>query len=80
MLEHLQNQKRGNYGPGHCKLQKVIERLEPADRQILADCLADRDNYSTNGIFNGLVQAGIDIGYVSVQRHREQTCVCGRNA
>ena len=80
MLEHLRNQKRGNYGPGQCKLQRLIDSLESADKQILEECLADQDNYSTNGIFRGLKQAGIQIGYLSVQRHRDSVCACDQNA
>jgi len=80
MLEHLQEAKRRNYGPGNCKLQKLLDKLEEADRNILLECLADRENYSTNGIFNGLRQVGIDVGYVTVQRHRDLLCNCARNA
>jgi len=80
MLEHLQEVKRRNYGPGNCKMQKLIAKLEEADRDILLDCLADRETYSTNGIYHGLRQVGLDIGYVSVQRHRDNLCHCGRNA
>lgn len=80
MLEHLQETKRRNFGPHSCKLQRLIDGLEKTDRDILIECLADRDAYSTNGIYRGLRAAGIDIGYVSVQRHRDNVCVCGRNA
>ena len=80
MLEHLKDVKRRNYGPGNCKLQRLMQGMTPDDLNILNECLSDRETYSTNGIYHGLRQAGLDVGYVTVQRHRDGLCHCGRNA
>ena len=77
MLEHLKQTKRGNYGPGHCKVRRMIELLEEVDREILLECLADRDAYSTYGIWQGLRAANLDIGHTSLARHRDGVCPCG---
>ena len=76
MLEHLKNRTRGNYGPGNCKFARVLDSLDPADRDILLECMADRDTYSTHGIWQGLREAGVKIGATSVNRHRDGVCPC----
>lgn len=76
MLEHLKDARRGNYGPGNCKFQRVFEKLGEADQKILLECMADRDSYSTHGIWQGLRAAGLEIGATSVFRHRDGLCVC----
>ena len=77
MLEHLKNRTRGNYGPGQCKFARLLERLDETDRNILLDCMEDRDNYSSHGIWQGLRAAGVQIGATSVNRHRDGMCPCG---
>ena len=77
MLEHLQQTKRGNYGPGNCKVQFILESLDDKDRDILLTVLDDVNNYSTHGIFAGLRSAGLMIGYGTLDRHRKNLCACG---
>jgi len=76
MLEHLKQGRRDNYGPGICKMSKIIDTLEDTDRTILLDVLADENRYSTYGIFRGLREAGVVIGYATLDRHRKQLCPC----
>jgi len=76
MLEHLEAVRRGNFGPGTCKVQTLLTELEPKDQDILLKVLADHNAYSTNGIFQGLRQAGVKIGYATLDRHRKGLCVC----
>ena len=78
MLEHLLQSQRGNHGPGFCKMAQTIEKLDQADADILHKVLEDIDTYSTLGIYQGLRQSGIYIGYATVERHRKNLCVCGR--
>ena len=79
MLEHLKQNRRDNYGPGICKMQKVMNTLDESDRQILDDVMANVDRYSTYGIFRGLRDAGVVIGYATLDRHRKNICPCGVN-
>jgi hypothetical protein len=76
MLEHLETAGRGNFGPGHCKIQTILTNLDQKDRDILLKVLNDPVAYSTNGIYNGLRQAGVKIGYATIDRHRKGNCVC----
>lgn len=76
MLEHLETMSRGNFGPGHCKVRTILNDLDVKDQQILLKVLADQTAYSTNGIFQGLRQAGLQIGYATVDRHRKGLCNC----
>jgi len=78
MLEHLLQSRRGNHGPGHCKMARIVEKLDQSDIDILHEVLANVDEYSTHGIYQGLRESGIDIGYATVERHRKNLCVCGR--
>jgi len=77
MLEHLKDRRRGNFGPGHCKFRRLLETLDEADRKVLSECMADRENFSTHGIWQGLREAGLQIGSTSVVRHRDGLCPCG---
>jgi len=79
MLEHLTDSKRGNFGPGSCKIAEIARTLEDKDRQILEAVNADINNYSTYGIYRGLRQAGIEIGYATLDRHRKNLCACEVN-
>jgi hypothetical protein len=78
MLENLLQATRNNYGTGSCKTAKVITRLDTADADILTKVLSDVDGYSTYGIFRGLRESGVDIGYASLDRHRKNLCSCTR--
>ena len=77
MLEHLTAKKRQNFGPGECKFRVILNRLEPNDQVILEDCMTNRDEYSTHGIWQGLRSAGIHVGYTTLSRHREGLCAGG---
>jgi hypothetical protein len=77
MLEHLLQNRRGNHGPGHCKMAQIVKKLDQADADILNKVLEDIDEYSTHGIYQGLRESGIYIGYATVERHRKNLCVCG---
>lgn len=79
MLENLVKAKRGNFGPGHCKIDNILSGLEQADADILKKVLEDGQGYSTHGIFRGLRESGVDIGYGTIDRHRKNLCACREN-
>lgn len=79
MLENLLQERRGSLGPGTCKIRTIIRNLEPADADILSTALADVNKYSTHGIFQTLREAGIDVGYATLDRHRKNLCACRGN-
>ena len=76
MLEHLKSMRRQNFGPNECKMRRILDNLEHADRDILTECFANEEQYSTHGIYQGLRTAGIQIGYTTVSRHRDGLCSC----
>jgi hypothetical protein len=76
MLEHLKARGRANYGPGICKMSRVMEKLDQADIDTLNECLEDKDGYSTYGLWIGLKDAGVDVGYSTLDRHRKGHCPC----
>lgn len=78
MLENLLEARRDNHGPGGCKVAKLFEKIETKDADILSKVLENEENYSTLGIFKGLRDSGIDVGYGSLHRHRRGLCACWR--
>lgn len=78
MLEQLADYAGRGQGPTGCKMQRIIDNLDQADRDILLAALDSESEFSTNGLFKGLTRLGIDVGYQTVYRHRTKTCPCGR--
>jgi hypothetical protein len=57
-------------------MSKVMEQLDQADIDTLNECLEDEEGYSTYGLWCGLKDAGLNIGYSTVDRHRKRLCPC----
>lgn len=77
MLEQLQAYANSRKGPSGCKMADTMRKLDADDQEILAKALDSDSDFSTNALWRGLRDAGLDIGYQTVYRHRNGTCACG---
>lgn len=54
-----------------CKTCKVLESLEPSDRQILETALADREKWAVRTLSRELANRGIKLSETTIINHRE---------
>lgn len=59
-----------------CKLNRLMESLEPSDKSILTNALNDQVKWSTHALHVALRKKGFEIGYQSIYRHRKGACAC----
>ena len=60
-----------------CGVSKVLRKLDPEDRQVLEDALAD-PSISHAAIYRVGMAEGLHLPELMVGRHRAGKCSCGR--
>lgn len=58
-----------------CKVRTIMEDLDAADREILANMIADKD-WPINTISRELRKVGITIAGHTINTHRQGNCSC----
>lgn len=61
-----------------CRVGKILAELEPSDRQILEDALADTVRWSSHGLMTVLKQRGLPVSIHPIISHRKQICQCSK--
>lgn len=61
-----------------CRVGKILAELEPSDKQILEDALADTVRWSSHGLMTVLKQRGLDVSVHPIIRHRKNICQCSK--
>jgi hypothetical protein len=63
----------------YCKVQMQIAELEPADREILIQALADARAWPASTLSTQLRLRGVSLADVTITKHRTQACACYRD-
>ena len=60
-----------------CKVRTILESLEPKDREILNQALAD-SQWTAGAVARELTQRGLPISDKPVLAHKRKGCSCAR--
>jgi hypothetical protein len=61
-----------------CRVKAVLASLEPNDRQVLEDALADTGRWSSHGLMVALKQRGVQLSVHPIINHRKGICKCSK--
>ena len=59
-----------------CKIATVISELQPADKTVLVQALADETRWPAKTLSNALKARGIQLVDSTISRHRQGHCSC----
>lgn len=74
----LENMKPPAKNRGSCKVGAIAERLDPANRQILFDAIANSDEWPVKSLAKALTDRGLQISDTPLYAHRAKSCACFR--
>ena len=61
----------------NCKIRSILESLEPKDREILVQALAD-SQWTAGALARELTKRGLPVSEKPVQAHKRKGCSCAR--
>ena len=62
----------------YCKVDQVLQTLEDADKQILADAIANTVTWPAKTLSKELRLRGLSMADTTISKHRAKTCACYR--
>ena len=62
----------------YCKVDQVLQTLEDADKQILADAIANTVTWPAKTLSKELRLRGVSMADTTISKHRAKTCACYR--
>ena len=72
MLENLKPNQR--YYP--CNVKELLITLEPADKKILEEAIADEKTWTPYGLHAALKSRGVKLNDKAILKHRLKDCSC----
>lgn len=72
MLENLEPNQRYY----RCNVNELVNSLEPADKKILEDAIADEKKWTSYGLHAALKARGIKLNDKAINKHRLGECSC----
>lgn len=74
----LEDMKPPGNNRGSCKVGAIAERLDPANRQILFDSIANAEEWPVTTLAKELTARGLQVSDTPLYAHRAKTCACFR--
>ena len=62
----------------YCKVDQVLQTLDDADKQILADAIANTTTWPAKTLSKELRLRGVSMADTTISKHRAKTCACYR--
>lgn len=59
-----------------CNVAKTLDSLEPEDRAVLEQALADENKWSAYGLHAALKSRGVRLNDKAISKHRLKQCDC----